>query len=81
MKDWLFAADRKPGDAAVVETTDSTGNVVGYQVLFLERFGQIRWEYQATNALRSADYTKWYDEVKGNYPAELTEEGKAIPTM
>lgn len=81
VKDWLFAADRKPGDAAVVETTDSTGNVVGYQVLFLERFGQIRWEYQATNALLSADYTKWYDEVKGNYPAELTEEGKAIPTL
>ena len=78
---WLFSTDRAIGDATVVETTDSSGNVVGYQVLFLESFGQIRWEYQATSALRSADYSAWYEEVEVNYPAELTEEGKAVPTM
>lgn len=81
VKEWLFSTDRKEGDATVVETTDSSGNVVGYQILFLESFGQIRWEYQATNALRSADYSAWYEEVEANYPAELTEIGKEVPNL
>lgn len=81
LTDWLFSTDRQIGDTTILETTDSNGNVVGYQILYLESFGQIRWEYQATSALRSADYNEWYDGVKENYPAELTEAAQTIPTM
>ncbi|MCF0123889.1 MAG: peptidylprolyl isomerase, partial [Ruminiclostridium sp.] len=78
---WLFDRDRKAGDVGVVEYTDSTGTVVGYEVIYAEGFGQIRWEYQATNTLRSDDYQTWYAEVQENYPAELTEKGKEIPNL
>ena len=66
------------GDAAVVEASDSSGNVIGYQILYVESLGEIQWKYQATTALRSDDYDKWYTEVEANYPAELTDLGKEI---
>ena len=78
LTDWLFAEDRQPGDAAVVEASDSSGNVIGYQILYVESLGEIQWKYQATTALRSDDYDKWYTEVEANYPAELTDLGKEI---
>ena len=78
---WLFAADRQVGDVTVLPYTDSTGAVAGYQLVMVEAFGDIRWEAKATNALRSIDYSEWFTEAQANYPAELTEEGKAIPTL
>lgn len=81
LADWLFADGRKVGDAAVVSYTDDTGNVVGYQVVFAEDFGEIRWEYAAANALRTEDYNAWYAELQESYPAELTEDGKTIPGL
>ena len=78
LTDWLFAEGRQPGDAAVVEASDSSGNVIGYQILYVESLGEIQWKYQATTALRSDDYDKWYTEVEANYPAELTDLGKEI---
>ena len=51
LTDWLFAEGRQPGDAAVVEASDSSGNVIGYQILYVESLGEIQWKYQATTAL------------------------------
>ena len=65
----------------VLPYTDSTGAVAGYQLVMVEAFGDIRWEAKAANALRSIDYSEWFTEAQANYPAELTEEGKAIPTL
>ena len=31
--------------------------------------------------LRSEDYNQWYEDLQAKYPAELTEDGKAIPTL
>lgn len=70
---WLFDTSRQVGDAAVVDYTDSTGATVGYQVLYLQQFGQVRWQYQAESTLRSDAYNEWYSEVEANYPAELTD--------
>ena len=81
LTDWLFANDRQAGDTTIVEVTDSSGNVTGYQILYLESFGEIRWKYQATNSLRTDDYNAWYEDLQASYPAELTEEGQNIPTQ
>ena len=81
LTDWLFAQGRQVGDTTVVESTDSSGNVTGYQVLYVESFGEIQWKYQAASSLRSEDYNQWYEDLQAKYPAELTEEGKAIPTL
>ena len=81
LTDWLFAQGRQVGDTTVVESTDSSGNVTGYQVLYVESFGEIQWKYQATSSLRSEDYNQWYEDLQAKYPAELTEDGKAIPTL
>ncbi len=78
---WLFDADRQVGDVTVLPYTDSTGAVAGYQLVLAEAFGDVRWEAAAANALRSEDYSAWYTEVLAKYPAELTEEGKIIPTL
>lgn len=81
LSDWLFADGRQVGDTTIVEATDTSGNTIGYQILYVEGFGEVRWKYQAANALRSDDYNQWYEEVQANYPAELTEDGKNIPTQ
>ena len=81
LTDWLFAQGRQVGGTTVVESTDSSGNVTGYQVLYVESFGEIQWKYQAASSLRSEDYNQWYEDLQAKYPAELTEEGKAIPTL
>ena len=47
----------------------------------MESFGEIQWKYQATSSLRSEDYNQWYEDLQAKYPAELTEDGKAIPTL
>ena len=78
---WMFAADRQVGDVTVLPYLDSTGAVAGYQLVLVEAFGDIRWELTASEALRSEDYSAWYTEIQANYPAELTEEGKTIPTL
>ena len=78
---WLFDADRKKGDAAVVEHQDETGAVTGYDVLYMESFGEIRWKFQAASNLGSADYDKWYEKQEGSYPAAVTDQVKHIPTI
>lgn len=79
--DWLFDTQRQEGDAEVVEYTDSTGAVTGYQVVYAGAPGEVRWVYQARTALAGEDYTAWFDGVKEDYPAELTDAGKEIPNL
>lgn len=81
LSDWLFQRDRQPGEAAVIEYTNDTGNVVGYEVIFVESFGEVRWQYQAANALRTEDYNAWYAEIQEAYPAELTDTAQEIPSL
>lgn len=78
---WLFADGRQIGDSAVVEATDDTGNVVGYEVLFADAFGEIRWKYHATQSLRSADYDAWYTGIEKEHEAALTDAAKKIPSL
>lgn len=81
LADWLFERGRQPDEAAVIEYTDDTGNVVGYEVIFVESFGEVRWQYQAANALRTEDYNAWYAEIQEAYPAELTDAAQEIPSL
>lgn len=81
LTDWLFADDRKAGDAQVVEYLDENGSIAGYQVVFYEAPGEVCWKYAAANTLRSADYESWYAEVEANYPAELTDKASVIPNL
>ena len=81
LTDWLFAGERKAGDTTILESTDSSGNVVGYQILYFQDFGQIAWKYQADSSLRTADYNDWYSQMQEEYPAELTDAGKNIPNL
>lgn len=78
LTEWLFAEGRKAGDTTILDYTDSDGNVIGYQILFVDSLGQIVWEYEATAALQADGYQNWYSKVEENYPAELTDKGKAI---
>lgn len=81
LSEWLFERGRQVGEAAVIEHTDDTGNVVGYEVIFVENFGEVRWQYQAANALRSEDYNAWYTDIQEDYPAELTDAAQEIPSL
>ena len=55
--------------------------MAGYQVIYADSFGEIRWKYQAANALRSADYEDWYAQVQESYPAALTDKAQQIPSL
>lgn len=79
--DWLFAPGRQIGEAAVVDYTDDAGNVVGYELVFVQDFGEIRWKYQAGSSLRAADYDEWFSGIEGEYPAALTDSAKKIPSL
>ena len=68
--DWLFTRGRAVGSSGIVEYTDDDGNVTGYQILLLDKLGQIRWKYQAQSALSSADYDKWYSALEDQYPVK-----------
>lgn len=75
----LFAQGRQVGDTTVVESTDSSGNVTGYQVLYVESFGEIQWKYQAASSLRSEDYNQWYEDLQAKYPRRAHRRGKGHP--
>lgn len=78
---WLFADGRKAGDTTILEYTDSNGAVVGYQVIYADSFGEIRWAYAAANALRSVDYDAWFAPLQESYPAALTDKAQQIPSL
>lgn len=66
---WAFTPGTASlGSTTIVDATDSSGNVIGYRIMYLNAMGQIRWEYGAESALRNADYEKWYTSMKEQYP-------------
>ncbi len=55
---WAIDADRKAGDAGVVETE------YGYHVMYYVGDGELTYrDYMISEELRSADLTEWYDSV------------------
>ncbi|MPM35286.1 hypothetical protein SDC9_81876 [bioreactor metagenome] len=76
--DWCFAAGRKVGDTGIVENTDSSGNVLGYHVMYMEKLGEIRWKYQANSDLASADYNTWYNGLEFSYVVKAVDKGMAL---
>ena len=55
--DWCFDESRQPGDTGIVETS------YGVHVMYFDSFGSLYRDVLVENALRSADYTAWHDEV------------------
>ena len=81
LSDWLFAEGRQVGDAEVVEYLDQTGSIAGYEVVFADALGQVRWQYQAQNTLRSEAYDEWFEGVEADCPATLTDKAALIPGL
>jgi hypothetical protein len=75
--DWIFDASRQSGDTGIVENTNSSGDVLGYHVMYYVGHGTPQWQVNSTSALRSADYETWYEETKANYPLSSSEKGLA----
>lgn len=65
---WAFTPDVQIGNTAIVEMTDNNGAVIGYRVVYMEEFGQVRWEYETLTALRNADYEEWFSALIDQYP-------------
>ena len=65
--DWALDAARQPGDTGIVQNTGSSTK--GWHIMYYVAAGDPVWKQTAANALRSADYTKWTDEVKSGYEA------------
>lgn len=61
------------GDVLLVEATDSSSQVIGYRLVYVNALGQSRWMYAAETSLREADYTKWFEELKPNYEPFVTD--------
>lgn len=78
LTDWLFARGRQVGETTIVENQDSSGNTTGYQILYVESLGQVRWKYQATTKMQSDDYDKWYSDLQTQYPAEKKDAAKYV---
>lgn len=53
--DWIFAAERKPGDAAIVKTD------YGYHVMYFEGVNDPAWKIDVVTALKSEAYTETYE--------------------
>lgn len=65
---WAFALDTPLHDSTVLELTDSSGNVTGYRVVYLNAFGLPRWEAAVLKSLRENDYSLWFTALKEEYP-------------
>jgi len=65
---WAFSLDTPLNDSTILEMTDSTGNVTGYRVVYLNAFGLPRWEAAVLNNLRQNDYTMWFGKLEAEYP-------------
>ena len=59
VSEWVFAEDRKAGDAAVIEVKDQ-----GYYVLYFKGDNVTSWEHDADTALKNDHYSKDYEGFK-----------------
>ena len=65
---WAFSLDTPLYDSTVLELTDSSGTVTGYQVVYLNAFGLPRWESAVLKNLRESDYSIWFAKLKEETP-------------
>ncbi|MEG1999828.1 MAG: peptidylprolyl isomerase [Evtepia sp.] len=65
---WIFTTGRALKSAEVVESTDASGAVNGYQILYLENNGLPRWKAGANDALASKAYEDWFTALKDAAP-------------
>ena len=55
--DWCFDEARQPGDYGIVETE------YGYHLMYFVGHSAVTFrDYMIENAMRSADYDKWYQD-------------------
>lgn len=66
---WLYAEGRKSGEVAAVEAED------GYYVLYYAGAGEVKWEMDAENNLRSTDYTETYEGYAEAYAVTFMTKG------
>lgn len=78
LTDWLFAEGRQPATPPSSRPPTAPATSSAIRSCTSSPWARSQWKYQATTALRSDDYDKWYTEVEANYPAELTDLGKEI---
>ena len=67
--DWIFNPARKPGDTGIVY---NEGSYTGYHVIYF--VGEDGNDYRllaVKDAIRQADYSKWYDELVKDYTEKL----------
>ena len=64
-EDWCFDPGRQSGDTDIIKSE------YGYHVMyFVETNPLPYWEYKATNSLRSADVSAWYEGITDGVTAE-----------
>jgi len=59
VSDWVFAEDRKAGDATIIEVEEQ-----GYYVLCFKGDNTTNWEHDADTALKNDQYSKDYEGFK-----------------
>ena len=59
--DWIFNAARQVGDTGIVETS------YGYHIIYFSGFSEPYWKIQVSDAMRSASYSAWHDELLTGY--------------
>ena len=64
-EDWSFDPSRQSGDTGIVESE------YGFHVMYFVETNELPyWEYKATNTLRNADVSEWYDSITDGVTAE-----------
>ena len=64
-EDWSFDPSRQSGDTGIIESE------YGYHVMYFVETNELPyWEYKATNTLRNADVSEWYDSITDGVTAE-----------
>ena len=64
--DWIFAENRKSGDAEVIYAEGT-----GYHVMYFVGENTPYWQVQVSDALRSNAYDEWYDALIADVTVEL----------
>jgi hypothetical protein len=70
VSEWVFAEGRKAGDTTVVATESGACYIV-----YIMGPDQVYWKLQVKSAMQTAEYEKWYENVKKEYPLERNESG------
>ena len=64
-EDWSFDPSRQSGDTGIIKSE------YGYHVMYFVETNELPyWEYKATNTLRNADVSEWYDSITDGVTAE-----------